>query len=81
MNIKQMLWTDVDSSAIRAVAYSEGMLYIRFNTGQVYLYKNVPLEMYEDLIKADSIGKFHAAKIKNQFEYQKVGEFETPRHS
>jgi hypothetical protein len=58
-----------DSSFIREVVWSEGNLYVRLKSGKFYQYENVPYEVYEDFIDADSLGKFFGDHIKDQYEY------------
>ena len=47
-------------------------LYIHFISGVLYRYKDVPAEVYEQLIKASSKGTFLNKFIKGNYDYQKV---------
>lgn len=40
--------------------------------GGTYQYKNVPEELFQQALAAESIGKFLSAEIKNKFDYVKV---------
>lgn len=64
----------VSSSNLASIGYdSENeILEIEFNHGGVYQYFNVPEEVYEELISADSHGRYFAANIRNDYEYQKI---------
>lgn len=51
---------EVKSSNIDAVTYDEdsGLLEIEFNNGASYEYSDVPMYVYDELISADSKGKY-----------------------
>jgi hypothetical protein len=60
--------TPVVSSNIAAVGYdqTQNNLHIQFKgKDTVYLYRGVPLELYEAMMSAESIGSFYARHIKN----------------
>ena len=61
----------VDSSMINKYVYNfaTGTLKVEFTGGALYEYANVDPELYDNLCKADSIGKFFNEKIKNKFEH------------
>lgn len=63
----------VKSSNIKAVGFDEEqkILAIEFPSG-IYHYPNVPKEVYESLIAADSIGKHFAAFVRPKFAGIKV---------
>lgn len=65
-------WIHVDSSCIDAVAYSqpESILKIRFNSGQIYEYNNVPHNVFFSLLDADSKGHFFNRYIKDIYSYR-----------
>lgn len=71
-----LFFNDVDSSAIKTIAYNgdEKKLWIRFQSDALYEYRDVEKETVTDLIKAESKGKHFAANIKNKFSYEKVVE-------
>lgn len=49
------------------------ILYIRFLDSQAeYVYYDVPEEVYESLIDAESIGKYYNSDIKGQYECEKL---------
>ena len=64
----------VESSNIASIGYDEKnqILEIEFNHGGVYLYMDVPLDIYETLMDADSHGKYFSANIRNDYEYVKL---------
>jgi len=72
----------VNSSNIEQIGYEENhkitinstmpTLRIVFSNGSIYDYYNVPKEIYEDFLKAESIGKYFWAKIKDKYEYERI---------
>lgn len=59
----------VESSSIDEVAYDEEkrILYVRFNNCRLYSYQDVPLDVFDFLLKAESVGRFFASQIKNRY--------------
>ena len=58
------------SSIINNIDYneSESELFVSFiNTNETFKYSDVPKKVYDDFIKAESIGKFFSKNIKNEF--------------
>ena len=64
----------VASSNLASVGYEAGKheLYIRFNSGALYVYFNVPESIYSRLMNAPSKGHYHAEYIKNRFQYRRI---------
>ena len=60
----------VNSSNIDSIGYGESseILEIEFLSGGIYQYLEVPMYIYEELMDADSHGKYFAAYIKNKYE-------------
>ena len=56
----------VKSSNVQAVGYDpdEKVLAVQFKKGGVYEYPAVPPEMYEALLKSESIGRFVAQVVR-----------------
>lgn len=46
----------VNSSQVDAMCWKNDILIVRFTTGAVYMYEDVPYELYKDLVTADSVG-------------------------
>lgn len=63
----------VKSSNIEAIGYlpSERVLRIKFLSGQVFDYLGVPACIFDELLKAESLGKYFSAHIKGRFNYHK----------
>lgn len=66
--------TPVSSSNVASVGYdlSTLTLEVEFNDGSVYQYFDVPDTVYQELMRAGSIGKFLHANIKNNYRYTRV---------
>lgn len=67
----EMFW---NSSQIKITKYNEEkkVLRVTFNNGGIYKYDGVPLELWLELIKAESVGKFFYAKVKGIFSFTKI---------
>lgn len=57
----------VDSSAIAAIGYSSGTLIVVFRSGRRYDHPGVPVELFLDLLHAESKGRFYNAFIRGRF--------------
>lgn len=65
----------VESSRIQSIGYDldNSILEIEFkNNGAIYQYYDVPLYEYEELMNAESKGKYLSTNLKN-YKYQRVG--------
>ncbi len=65
----------VESSMIHAVGYDpeKHILEVVFNTGRTYQYADVPPEVYDSLLKAESKGRYFLAHIRDAYPYWSVG--------
>lgn len=63
----------MESSMIDSAGYDEETrcLQVMFNTGQVYCYEDVPPEVFEGLLKADSKGRYMRAFIIDVYPYHR----------
>jgi hypothetical protein len=66
-------WVFVDSSNIEAIRYLDQSqeLEVRFLSGAVYTYHNVPQEIYEEMLNSDSKGSYLNRAIKRTYEFSK----------
>jgi len=64
----------VSSSNVKSVGYNEGnqVLYVRFLSGSLYIYKNVNKPEYEALLSAPSVGSYLHRNIKNVYPYERL---------
>ena len=64
----------LSSSMMASAGYDPAgrVLEIVFATGVVYHYFDVPLDVYQDLVDADSQGRFFHTRIRDTFVFQRV---------
>lgn len=64
----------VDSSNIATIGYDvdSATLEIEFLRGGVYQYFDVPEQIYEDIMSADSAGKYLNTNVKGVYRYSKI---------
>jgi lysyl-tRNA synthetase class 2 len=62
------------SSNIQKFTYEENFneLWVYFNNRTVYKYLDVPKDVYERFLKAESLGKFLNSDIKPNYKYEKI---------
>ena len=63
-----------DSGMINKCFYNftTNVLKIEFASGAMYEYSNVPTEVYDELCKAESQGKFFNEQIKHNFSHNQL---------
>ncbi len=66
--------TPVRSSNIAAIGFEESVaiLEIEFHSGAVYQYTGVPVNIYDALMSAPSIGSYFHQNIKSVYPYKKL---------
>jgi len=66
--------TPVTSTNVIAVGYDPNTLTleVEFKDGAVYQYFDVPETVYQELMRAGSIGQFMHANIRNNYRYTKT---------
>lgn len=67
-------WNDVLSTNIDTIGYDDekSELHVRFKSGSEYVYSQVPPAVYQEILDADSKGKFLNERIKGRYEYARV---------
>jgi len=70
-----MLRKPVESRTMRSVGYQAGsrILEIEFDSGAVYQYLGVPARIYEQLLTAESKGRYFNNEIRDVYPYVQVG--------
>lgn len=58
---------NVNSSNIKSIGYENNTLVVKFNTGSIYWYSNVPQNVYEELLNAPSKGHYLNESVKNKY--------------
>ena len=69
-----MTWLPVESKMFTSVAYDEEkqILYLRFQSGDVYRYFEFPPEEYQAFLDAESRGRFFLAHVRDRFRYERM---------
>lgn len=72
-NLKVVM-NEVESSVIARLGYSvkDSKLYVLFKSNEIYTYDNVPLQEYNDLLLAESIGSYYNHCIKGRYESEHI---------
>lgn len=67
-------WVPVKSRMLAAVAYNDDwrQLYLRFRSGDIYCYREVPAEEYQGLLGADSKGEHARSQIFDRYPYHRI---------
>ncbi|MEG6521119.1 KTSC domain-containing protein [Desulfotomaculum sp. 1211_IL3151] len=65
----------VTSSNISSIGYdtTTNTLVIKFHSGGLYQYSDVPATIYQGLMSASSHGQYFHRLIKNVYPYRKIG--------
>jgi len=65
----------VDSSALRSLDYDavSRRLFVTFNSGDRYVYFDVPLELFTRFLSAESKGRFFTEHVRDRFRYERSG--------
>lgn len=65
---------DIDSTAIQAIDYDADheKLFVRFISGERYLYVGVPGEVHRCFLDASSKGGFFQDEIRDQYPYNRL---------
>lgn len=66
---------EVKSSALKSVGFDpdKRILETELISKRIYQYKDVPLSIYTNFMKAESLGKYYNKHIKDEYEYEEVG--------
>src|ERR1035438_4176169 len=69
-------WVPLESSVFTAVAYRVGaqQLYLQFQEGNIYRYFACPRSVYNELLAAESKGRYFAQHVRNGFHCERVRE-------
>lgn len=63
---------DVASSNIDSIGWENDVLEVKFKSGGIYEYDNVPESEFEDFLNASSKGRYFLHHIKNAYNYRKI---------
>jgi KTSC domain len=64
----------VTSESLASVGYDEArrLLEVEFSSGEVYRYYDVPPAVYEQLMRADSHGRYFIANVRSRYRYLRL---------
>ena len=67
-------WQPLESKLLAAAAYvaSPQILYLRFQSGEIYRYFTFPADQYHEFLDADSHGRYFLNQIRNCFPYERL---------
>ena len=73
-----MNWQPLESKMFVSAAYNaeKSILYLRFHRGDVYRYFEFPRERYNELLTAESHGRYFLSRIRNQFPYERLAKLQ-----
>ncbi len=64
----------VKSSNIEAVGFDSHGLHVQFKGGKLYTYPKASKHVHDEMLKAESVGKYFFAHVKNKFDHKPVDE-------
>jgi hypothetical protein len=69
-----MVIAHMSSTVIDSISYDPERreLAITFKSGRTYVYDDVPIDIYEELLAADSQGAYFNHNIRDAYEYREV---------
>jgi len=78
---EKLYWDKIKSSNIARATWvheedpeaAGGNMYVVFHSGWMYVYFEVPSEVYDAFMDAPSKGKFHHQHIKWKYDYTRLG--------
>ena len=64
----------VTSANLASVGYdaTSRTLEVELRNGRVYQYSDVPQEVYEGLVSADSVGRYFISRVRDQYRYARA---------
>lgn len=74
MNLPEFKPPAVKSSSVKGIGYDQenSLLYIEFNTGAIYEYKEVSAALYAQLMNSESAGSFVAKQVSPNHSFRKL---------
>jgi KTSC domain len=69
-----MQWVPVKSRMLLSVAYNDEwqQLYLKYRSGDIYCYRGVPRQRFEELLEAGSKGQYCRRHILKHYPYQRI---------
>ena len=66
-----MEFIKVESSNIDSIGWADNVLSVKYKSGLVYTYTNVPEDEFKKILSAKSKGRFMNEYIKNKYQYKR----------
>lgn len=68
----------VTSSTISEIGYfsDSQVLRVKFKNGAIYEYQEVPYDVYQTVIEAESVGKAINSEVKGVYQYEQINSYE-----
>jgi len=69
-----MLRVNLQSTSLNAATFQEqsAFLELEFRNGAIYRYSDVPAQVYRELLRAESKGRYFNQHVRNRFSYTKI---------
>jgi len=69
-----MARVELQSTSLNAATYQDqsAFLELEFQSGEIYRYLAVPVQTYQELLRAESKGRYFNQHIRNRFTYTKI---------
>ena len=69
-----MARVDLQSTSLNAATYQDqsASLELEFRSGAIYRYRGVPEQVYQELLSAESKGRYFNQHIRNRFTYAQI---------
>jgi hypothetical protein len=69
-----MARVDLQSNTLKAATYQDrsASLELEFRSGAIYRYRGVPEPVFQELLSAESKGRYFNQRIRNRFTYAKI---------
>jgi hypothetical protein len=69
-----MARVDLQSHTLKAATYQDrsALLELEFRSGAIYRYRHVPELVFQELLSAESKGRYFNQRIRNRFPYAKI---------
>lgn len=69
----QSVYHSVDSSAVKEIKFEKDKLHVVFKNNKEYVYLNVPENVFNELMKAESFGTVFNKHVKNDYKFIDIG--------
>ena len=64
-----MIQTAVSSSNLTHIGWRDELMFVRFKHGKTYVYQDVPLDVFNQVVDAPSVGKAFHQLVKDTYQF------------